>query len=357
MMKTALLFVCLSFALVSIAAADVKYVSTTSWKLEGAVGTMVKLFGGGKPVKTADYYTDDVKRSDTFDNKERLETSQLVDLNQELFITIDHKKKEYSQMTFDEWKEMMKSTMAQLKGEEQGEAPEEKEEPQAEVKWDVKVDVQETGEKETIAGKNAEKVILTLDLDAEATETEVAEGEEPESVKGGIIVTSSQWLYKGEDAAQKEMNDFNMRLAAKLGFAPGEAQDMMEQVMGQNPQLGEAIEAMQKEADKLQGMAMRVETLYQSKIDPETVKKMEEAKAKEKEEETTEIPTSVGGLIGGLGKKMMKKQMEKKDQGVKERSALMNSKTEVLEFDTSSLSASLFEVPSGFKLVERKGEE
>jgi hypothetical protein len=345
------------FTLSSLLVADVKYVSTTTTEFEGAVGAMMNLFGAGNAVKTVDYYKDNIKRSDSFDKKDRLESSQLVDLDNELFVSIDHKDKKYTQMTFDEWKEMMQSAMESTSQGSSEETSAETEEETTEVDWDLKVDVNETGETEKVAGKKTDKVIMTLDLDAEVTSTE--EGQEPESAKGGLVVTSTHWLYKGEDDAGKEMEEFNSRLVEKLGFMPGSAsaKEMMAKVLEQNSQLGDAIETMQEEGKKLQGVSMRVETLYETKVDPETAKKMEEERAKQKEEEKTEIPTSVGGLLGGFGKKLVKKQMDNQDEGVKERNTLMRTSTEVLELDTLALDDSLFEIPSDYKLVERRVEE
>ncbi|MBN1478700.1 hypothetical protein EH223_17210 [candidate division KSB1 bacterium] len=356
MQKTAI-FIFSFFILVTLSMADVKYVSTTTVEMEGAVGSMMKFFGAGKPIKSVDYYKGDLKRSDTFDRKENLETSQIIDLESELFVTVDHKEREYSQMTFNEWKKRLEESLKQLGEEEYGATDTTAAEPEAKVDWELKFDVEETGEKEKIAGKNTEKVVLTIDLDAEVTSTEEQPGQEPESAKGGMIVTSTHWLYKGDNAAKKEMDDFNMRLAEKLGFVPGSAsaQQMMAKIIEQNSRLGEAIETMQEEGAKLEGISMRVETLYETKVDPETARKIEEEKAREDEKEDTEIPTSVGGLLGGFGKKMMKKHMEKKDEGVKERSTLMRSTTEVLELDVSALGNELFNVPNDYKL--EKSEE
>ena len=311
---------------------DVKYTSTTLMNLEGVTGAMLRFFGAARPVKTVDYYKGNMKRSDTFDKKGDLTTTNIIDLDKELFINIDHKKKTFTQMTFDEWRQMIESTLESLGESEYGDAESENEEPSAEVKWSLDVDVKETGEKETIGGKKCDKVIMILDLDAEATSTDVEEGETPETAKGGIIVTSTQWLYRGDNRAKKEMDGFNKRLAEKLGVLPDKAnmQDMMAEIIKSNSQLGEAIEKMKEEGQKLKGMPMRSRTIYETKIDPETAQKIRDEKAKQEEEEKTEIPTSVGGLLGGFGKKMMKKHIQKDDE-VKERSTLMTTTTEVLE--------------------------
>ncbi len=358
MKKAVVMTVALLFVFSSMLLADVKYVSTTSLEFEGTVGTMMKLFGGGKPVKTVDYYKGNLKRSDSYDKDGDLESSQIIDLDKELFISVMHNKKEYSQMTFDEWKNMLQSSMESLGEGEQENAEAESEESETEVEWDFKVDIDETGDTETIAGKKTDKVVVTLDLDAKVT-AESEDGGEPETAQGGMIVTSSNWMYDGGDAAKKEMDDFNRRFAEKIGILPQDmnATEMMADVFQQNSQLGEAIKKMQEEGEKLQGVPMRVETVYETKVDPETLEKMKEEKAKQEEDEKTEIPTSVGGLLGGFGKKLMKKQLEKEDEGPKERNTLMNSVTNVLEFETTSLDASLFDVPSDYKLVDNQMQE
>ena len=66
MKKTIVAVLCVVFALSSLTLADVKYVTTTKMEFEGAVGKMMKFMGGGKPIKTVEYYKDDVKRSDNF---------------------------------------------------------------------------------------------------------------------------------------------------------------------------------------------------------------------------------------------------------------------------------------------------
>jgi hypothetical protein len=334
---------------------DVKHVSETLFNLEGTMGKMMKFMGAAKPIKTVDYYKNEMKRSDSFDKKGKVTTSQIINIKDKVFISIDHKRKNYTQMTFDEWTAMMKSTMEQFSQGDMGEVDEaENEKPDAEIDWDLKVDVKKTGETETVGGKKCEKVILTLDMDAEVTSTNTEDGDVPETAKGGMIVTSTHWLYKGGDKAKKEMADFNLKLAKKLEILPGKAsfKDMMAQIVEGNPQLGEAMEKMKNEGGKLDGFAMRVHTAYETKVDPETAKRMNEEKAKQ-DDDGMEIPTSVGGLLGGFGKKMAKKKMQKNNE-VKERNALMQSDTKVLEMGTSTLERALFGIPSGYNLVKNE---
>jgi hypothetical protein len=328
------------------AIADVKQATTTTMEFSGALGTMMKLFGAGKPITSVDYYKSDYKRSDSM-VKGKLASSQLIDIDKELFISIDHQKKQYSQMTFDEWRQMMKDALANA---EQGKT-EEKPESDNSVKWNTKIDVKDTGESEEVAGRSSDKVILTLEMEAEATSQE--EGKEPETARTNLIVTSTEWLFKGDDQARQEMQDFNKRLAVKLGLAPDEAnmQQMMQQVFATYPQMAQAMEKLQKEGDKLSGFPLRVNTLYESKPDAETAQRMKEEKEKQ-DQKDNQIPTSVGGLMGGLGKKMLQKKTENKEES--DRTKLMQSTMEVTELATSALDGSLFEIPVGYKLVKTK---
>jgi hypothetical protein len=329
------------------AMADVKQATTSKMEFGGTLGKMMKFFGAGRPMSTVDYYKSDMKRSDSI-VKDKIESSQIVDLGNELFININHKDKEYTQMTFEEWRQMMRETLESLK-----EGKEEKpEQSDTNVKWNVKFDVKDTGEKEEVSGRSTDKVILALEMEAEVTSQE--EGKTPETARTNLIVTSTEWLYRGEDKAQKEMQAFQVNLAKKLGFSPDDAamQSMMTQVFVSYPQLAKAMERLQKESDKLAGFAMRVNTVYESEPDPATAQRMKEEKQKQ-EKPDNQIPTSVGGLVGGIGKKMIQKKMEQK-QEPSDRTTLMKNTLEVTELATSSIDADLFEIPAGYKLVKTK---
>ena len=331
-------------------AADVKHASTSTMEFGGTLGKVMRFFGASKPTNTVDYYAADLKRSDSFKDG-KLESTQIIDLDKELFITVNHTQKEYSQMTFEEWRQMMRETLESLK---QSEKPEKSDRPNdAEVKWNVTFDVKETGEKENVAGHSADKVVLTIRMEAEVTAQE--EGGEPETARTNLVVTSTEWLYRGQDKAQKEMQAFHLALFKKLGFAPDALamQKTLNQVFATYPQMAEAMERLQKESEKLAGFSMRTVSIYESEPDPATTQRMKEEK---KKEEAPAIPTSVSGLAGALGKKMVQKQMEKKQAASSEsgRTKLMSVTAEVTELSTAALDRSLFDVPAGFKLVKMR---
>lgn len=317
--------------------ADVKKESTSQLDFKGTLGAVMKFFGAGKPSTTAEYYKGDVYKSDTIDEKGNVTHSQIIDLNRELFISIDHKKKQYSQMTFEEWRKMIEENIQKMKSEE---AEAKKDAPQ--IEWEFKIDISRPGETEMIAGKTAEKVIIKLIMTSKTTQKD-AETSQPQTMQGDMIVTSSNWMVKEMDG-QKEIESFHKKLAEKLGFLPGKGsmEEIMSKLNQSNPQLADAMKKLQEESKKLSGVPLRAHTVYETKSAETPSGKQQEMKKE------TEIPTSVGGLMKGLGKKIAKPEKEKSDQNI-----VMVSTTDVIKFEASSVDANVFEIPGNYKLQKK----
>jgi hypothetical protein len=113
--------------------------------------------------------------------------------------------------------------------------------------------------------------------------------------------------------------------------------DMMNSIMQNNPELAAAMEKMQQEGNKLEGVALRTDTVYETWAEP-----VEEAK---KEETNNEMPTSVGGLLKGFGKKALKSDKKEESKS----NILLETTTEITRFETSPLSADMFQVPANYK--------
>lgn len=317
----------------TVAQADVMQASTTQMDFKGALGTMMRLVGAGKPIQTVDFYRGNVHKTDTID-KDQIVSSQIIDLDQELFISIDHKRKKYTQMTFEEWRKMMEENMKKM-DQEPADGKRQKDEAAPEVEWSFNVDVKKTGETETIAGEKTEKAIIKLTVAAKASRQETGE-----SSQGEMVVTSSSWLSKNA-RGQDEIQAFYKKLAEKLGFMPGEGamKDMVAKLSQGNPQLAEAMKKMQEESKKLSGVAMRVATVYETQNVASTGQKPAEAN------KPTEIPTSVGGLIKGFGKKMAKSEPETGAANI-----LLETKTEITKYEVAPIDAQIFTIPPDYKL-------
>lgn len=320
------------------ARADVKRETITKMDFKGTLGTIMKLFGAGKPMRTVEYYKGNLFRSDNIDEKGRILTSRIIDLDRELFVTIDHKNKQYTQMTFEEFRQMMAESLEKMKsGQEKGK----KDEPQ--VQWDFKISVTKTGDTETIAGQSAEKVIIKMEVTSKTTQP--GTNQTPaETFQGDLIVTSDNWMVKSIEG-QNEINQFHLHLAEKMGLTPSQnsLEQLMKQLSQSNPQLADAMKKLQEESKKLSGVPVRTHTIYESKPRSTAVSEGESDK------KNTEIPTSVGGLLKGFGKKVVK--TDKPDASA---NVLMEVNDELVSAELLSVDSSQFEVPAGYKLQPNK---
>ncbi|MCA9743667.1 MAG: hypothetical protein H6695_06815 [Deferribacteres bacterium] len=322
------------------AAPDVKKASSTKFEFKGTLGTMMKLFGANKPNYQVEYLKGMVKRVDNVDKKGKIQSSQIFDLERELIISIDYKKKKYTEMTFEQWREMIKSSMAgimQQQEQAQQEAEQsEQQKPEVNLKFDVSFD--RPGDTDKIDGKEVEKVVMTMKATADVEATDEETGEK-QAARGGMIITNTNWITRSADGLEEEMA-FNKLLAEKLGMLPGKSgfAEMMGAIMKQNPDLAAALEKLQEESGKIEGLPMRsqsvIETWGESDQKPE--------------EEKASPPKSLGGLFKGLGKKMAKKD---DDGGNK---VLMETQSEISSYSTDPLSSDVFAVPAKFKREELK---
>jgi hypothetical protein len=221
--------------------------------------------------------------------------------------------------------------------EEMEEDWEEPEEDTGEVDWELDVDVSRPGDKETIAGMEAEKVVVTLTMTAKVTEEESGEGE---SAEEEMKVTSSQWLAQ-EVEGYGEIEAFQKEMAEKLGLMPGRGfmESITAAITQSNPGLAEAMQELQEESGSLAGVALRVHTVYES----EKGATMDE-KATEEEKE---IPKSVGGFLKGFGKKAVEAKKEEAGSGV-----LLETTTEITRYEVGDIASDRFEIPEGYELKE-----
>jgi len=310
-------------------ALDVKYTQTSVTKFHGGMSMLMKMAGASGPQTSTIMISGNKQRSDTEKN------SHIIDLDREVMITVDHKKKEYTEMTFAEFRAMMdkmKNAMAGMR-------PQTEEKPGAEkVEWKFDVKVDKTGERQTINGYGCEKVIVTLKAVGEMkTDATTGEG----GGQGGMMVTSTQWMTPKVDGWEESMA-FWKKFAEKSGFMSGGQGASMESMMGSNPQLAAAFKRLMEEGQKLTGVPVKTESVFETWGAPTAAQGMEEQPKEEK-------PSSpMGGLLGGLGKKLAKKP-ESGGTSESDRKPLFESSSTLESASNTSLEAGLFGAPVNYK--------
>ena len=148
----------------------------------------------------------DRMRKDQLDGVE-LTSSQIIQLDREQIVTLDHKKKTYTVMTFAEMKAQMEKAIAAAKSTP---PPQNQPAPEADKKPDVKVEpkinVKDTGETKVINGFNTRRVLLTVEMEGEDQKTKD---------KGAMGADTELWITK-DVSGFDEQNQFYMKYAKAM---------------------------------------------------------------------------------------------------------------------------------------------
>ncbi len=305
-------------------------------------------------------------------------TTRIVRLDQGVVWELNDVKKTYTELTFDEMRAQMQRAAEQLQQAQgkmqqaKAEAAEKQREAGVDMKWDV--DVKKTGEKQTIAGFDCERAIVTC--------TSTLHSDKPEQAKAngsGMKYVMDEWLSAKTPGA-KEAREFEKAYAEKLGL-----QQYAAQIAPQAAAMyGDAVSKMADKLKDVSGYPMKVTFTVEPLETQEMKEKMAEANAKQKDAQAEEDKAekkseaaenasdaaSVGGAaanhghglsgaIGGFFAHKMANAAAKKAKENAEKSAatsgnpnaLFTSVTEVTSVSGDVASGS-FDLPAGYKKVE-----
>ncbi len=340
--------------------------SVVDMRFQGGLGTLMNMAARMSGTSMHDIATTTYLQGHRL-RTETAASGMVIDLDAERIINIDHKQKTYSSTTFAEMMAAMEQARAsaeQSRAKEQ--AKEKKRAPAAEkqdsvnVKYHVAVD--RTGQRERVAGYDAERVFLTITLEAEAT----PEGKKTEQV-GSMVFFIDQWI--AANTPQKgAYAEFYKSYSQKLGREfRGQVQGM-QAAFASDARLKDGFEAAGKEMQKLQGVALR-STTHVALVPANTAFDRKQAldgaassAAAAKADDATKEDKpkkGFGGLMGALKKtaEEMGKQQDNKDAKKDEppkQTTLMVLVDEVKSISTGSVSAEMFAAPAEYKEVKRK---
>jgi len=360
----------LSLALPASAFADFRYTETTK-VTGGSVLGMMKLAGTfskqarqiDQPIVHSVYVRGN--RMARIDQTQ----SEIVDLDKETVTHIDHAKKQYYTITFQQMKEQLEAAQK-----EAAKRPQEKAEPapkaEAPNTTDMKfnVAVRNTGAQKDFSGLATKESILTLILQATDQKT---------GQSGNLAMTNDIWLTP-EIPGYQEVRDFDVRYAEKLGSIYGSAMAPMIASMQSQMKPGstQGMGEMAKEVSKLKGVplytVMRMGSTADGKplpaaseapLPPEdqnaaVPSKGDMAKEGASNAATSAIASKLGGfgsMMGGFGhKKKADPAPPASDDATQTQPTnvvLMESTTEMGGFSKAPVEASYFLPPTGYKQV------
>lgn len=352
----AILLAAAAFFPIAAGAQGVIVQSSSEVKFFGAFGKMVGLMarlGGGDMHEIPSTTT-------VAGHKLRVENEDgatIIDVDGGRFTTVDHKRKTYTSMTFAEMAAAMERAAQQMKQGADKQAAQQAKDPNApkgEVNLKYSVAVDRPGQHEKIAGYDAERVFLTVTMEAEAK----PEGEKAEQV-GSLIFLFDQWMSK--DAPQiAAVQDFQKAYAAKMGQTFRPPMEALKSAFAANPQIKAGFEASAKELQKVQGIALR-SVAYVAGVpagmtfDRQLVLNDASVQATADAAKKDEKPK--GGFRGLLGAiktaaEDANKQGDKNAQQPPKQGTLLSVTDQVKTISTGAVPPGAFDVPAGYREVK-----
>lgn len=213
--------------------ADVSFEQTTRFTGGTMLEMMQKMGGmsGGRMGKALQDHTATVYLKGNKMAQVENQQSNIIDLDAGTITAVNHEKKSYTVMTFEEVKQMMAEAQQKMKG-MSGNA--------GDATFDINVNP--TGQTRTIEGKTAKEYLVTM----------TAKG----GTGTGMKIKVDSWNVDSL-AGSDEVREFYKKFTEKADFMPG---------MGVNPMMGGAskglagMAAAMRESHKLQGSPLLTET-------------------------------------------------------------------------------------------------
>lgn len=305
-------------AVVPVLRADVTTKEKTTFKMEGIMGGVINRAMGGSDGITS---TVAVKGNRMARIGEK--SGQIIDLGEEKVYTLDIGKKEYTVMTFAEFRQMMEEAKKRAQEQAAQTSPQDKQAAQDAAKQiEFTVDVKETGQTKTLIGHSAREVVMTIAMHEKGKKVEES---------GGMILTNTLWIAP-KIAALDEMYNFQMRYIKALNLGAMIDPQQAGAISAAIPGIGQMGEKLAAERSKLQGTTLSTTSVFETVKSPEDMKKAQ-----------AQGPGGGGGGIGGmLAGKLMK-------QGPVQARTKMLTTTNDTQSIAPTVSDTDLAIPAGFK--------
>ncbi len=287
------------------------------------------------------------------------ETTQIIDLDKETITTIDHTKRAYTVVTFEQMKQQMQRAAEEAR-KKQAEQP--KEQPQNQTEMNFAVNVRNTGATKQVSGLDTNEAILTMAMEAKDKQT---------GQQGALNITNDMWLAP-DIPGYNEVREFERRYAIKMGMIFNQA--LGPALAAMQPGMAKGMGEMAKEMSKIKGTPVLQITRMGATPDgkplpaaseaplpptPETPSAGEVAKEGAKESATSAITSKIGlGGFGGFGHKKKKEEQPKEVEASQKTDqqpaamVLMETSMEMVGFSSAAIDDARFQVPAGYKQVE-----
>jgi hypothetical protein len=340
--------------------ADFRYAETTQITGGSIVGMMKFAGAFSKDAKKAmDPITSTVLVQGNRMARINPDSTEITDLDKETITTIDHGKKQYSVVTFEQMRQQVEEAQKKAQQQQAKQSPPPQKQAEAQPpppKMNFKVNVRNTAATKKVAGLDSKESILSMALEG----TDQQSGQ-----KGSLAITNDMWMAP-EIPGYSEVRDFNKRFALKMGMVFGDV--FKPSMAAMQPGSAEGMAEMVKEMSKLKGVPVMQVMRMGATANGEPLPAASEAPLPAsngpvmpsagdvaKQSAASAISSRLG--FGGFGKK---KKDPAPDQpapaqsgqtATPAQSVLMESSTQLTSFSSDPVDSSQFKVPAGYTLI------
>jgi len=346
----------------SLSAQGVTVQSTSSVRLYGALGTFARMaarLGGGHmdDVQSTVYVAGHKMRNNSEDH------GVIIDVDAERLTNIDDKQKTYSSITFSEMAAAMQQAMDSAKQQGAQRSPQHAEQRKnsngksdVTFKYDVKTD--RPGQHEKIAGYDAERIFVTISIEADAIDTTKANAQ-PEQA-GTLVLLLDQW--RSSSAPQlAAMQEFQRAYAEKTSEVFRPQVEGLKSAFNFDPRIKEGFAVAAKEMAKMSGVVMR-QTIYAAVVPPgmnfdRTLVLNDGATPDTAKKEDAPKKGRFGGLMGAIksaAEQANKNASNKSDSKAEAKQTTLLSVSEQVTNVTSGTPAGVFQPPAGYQAIQSR---
>ena len=167
-------------------------------------------------------------------------STEVIDLDDQTITMIDHDKRAYSVMTFQEMEKAMADAAAKAKGA--------KPTPTSGSQMSFNAHISNSGATRQLDGQTASEVLLSITMTPNSGAANATNGT---NAQGGMAATSEMWLIK-DAPGMPEMRSFNERMAKELKVDMAASE--MTSLIAAEPGGAQALEELRKESGKVSGL-------------------------------------------------------------------------------------------------------
>jgi hypothetical protein len=220
----------------SLAFADVSYQETTQYT-GGSLMGMLKMAGAfsSQAKQVAAPVTSTVMIHGGRMLRSNPHTTEIIDLDAQMITFIDHDKRTYSLVTFQDIKDQMAKAAAKSKGAQPASSDG--------SQMSFTAHISSNGATREINGQTANEALLSV--------TMVANSSDNSNTKAGMAATSEMWLVQDEPGLA-EMRRFSQRLAKEMSFDTQAS--AINSLLAAQPGGAQALAEIKKESAKMSGL-------------------------------------------------------------------------------------------------------